>query len=64
MRLKTRIHEWMADHVSWVQYPNVREYRKPRRSYLSLDEKQRGWLLFVIFWGGVIALSIFGNLIE
>lgn len=24
MRLVTRAHEWLADHVSWVQYPNVR----------------------------------------
>lgn len=24
MRLVTRVHEWLADHVSWVQYPNVR----------------------------------------
>lgn len=24
MRLFTRAHEWLADHVSWVQYPNVR----------------------------------------
>lgn len=24
MRLVTRAHEWLADRVSWVQYPNVR----------------------------------------
>lgn len=24
MRLVTRVHEWLADHVSWVQYPDVR----------------------------------------
>lgn len=24
MRLFTRAHEWLADHVSWVQYPNIR----------------------------------------
>lgn len=24
MRLVTRVHEWLADRVSWVQYPNVR----------------------------------------
>ena len=24
MDFKTRAHEWLADHISWVQYPQVR----------------------------------------
>ena len=24
MKLTTRVHEWLADHISWVQYPQVR----------------------------------------
>ena len=24
MKLQHRIHEWMADRISWVQYPHIR----------------------------------------
>ncbi len=30
MRLTIRVHEFLADHISWVQYPGVREVRQPR----------------------------------
>lgn len=31
MKLHTRIHEWLADRISWVQYPDVRaEGASPR----------------------------------
>lgn len=65
MRLTTRIHEWLADHVSWVQYPGVTivPLRRPFR-LSDLTWKQRWWVAFCIFWGSIIALSIYGNLIS
>lgn len=30
MRLTIRVHEFLADHISWVQYPGVREVRQSR----------------------------------
>jgi len=66
MRLKTRIHEWLADRIPWVQYPHgshmVYERRWPR--YRDLSGKQRAWVWFAAFWGAVIALSVYGNLIN
>ncbi len=29
LSLSYRLHEWLAERVSWVQYPNVRTERKP-----------------------------------
>lgn len=26
--LKTRVHEWLAERVSWIQYPKRTEYRR------------------------------------
>lgn len=67
MRLKTRIHEWLAERVSWIQYPHTRlGWRRPTllSRYRNLSGKQRGWLVFAIFWTLVIALSIYGNSIT
>jgi hypothetical protein len=65
MRLTIRIHEWLADHVQWIQYPNVTllPERRPFR-LRDLTWKQRWWFAFYVFWGSVIALSIYGNLIS
>jgi len=66
MRLKTRIHEWLADHVSWVQYPTYKREYSPSLlyRYQVLTGKERGWFWFFVFWGCVVALSIFGNIID
>lgn len=60
-----RAQEWLADRVSWVQYPRMRLTVK---RFVPLDErwrrmtaKQRGWVYFAAFWGSLIALSISGN---
>ncbi len=64
MRLTTRIHEWLAERVSWIQYPNVTMLPERRRfRYQNLSGKQRAWFWFAMFWGGVILFSIYGNLI-
>jgi hypothetical protein len=60
-----RVREWLADRVPWIQYPRrshtVYERRWPR--YQDLTGKQRAWVWFAVFWGLVICLSIYGNLI-
>lgn len=63
--LVTRIHEWLADRVSWIQYPNVRllPLHAPR-CWRDLSGKQRAWAWFGIAWACVIAFSIYGNLIN
>jgi hypothetical protein len=65
MRVTTRIHEWFAERVPWVQYPDARFPQEKRLLFrlLGLTNKQRWWIAFAIFWGSVIALSIYGNLI-
>jgi len=56
MSLPRRVHEWAADHFSFVQYP------KPRRVFASygpswIDRLFKwglfGWLMAII-WGGAL----------
>jgi hypothetical protein len=63
MRVTTRIHEWFAERVPWVQYPDARfpQERKLLFRLRNLTGKQRWWVVFAIFWISVIALSIYGN---
>ena len=61
MRLITRAHEWLAAHVSWVQYPNVRAM--PRRSLFWKYEMPwyQRMALAVMGFGliGVSAIALF-----
>jgi RsiW-degrading membrane proteinase PrsW (M82 family) len=62
MRLKTRIHEWLARNVSWIQYPNVTLLPERRRfSLRNLTWKQSWWVAFALFWGSLTLLSVYGN---
>lgn len=67
-QLKWRAHEWLADHVDWVQYPRVRYIPRSGPSlatrYRNMTRKQKGWVFFFVFWGLVVSLSIYGNLID
>lgn len=68
MSMKIRVHEWMAEHFSWVQYPDLRRealrQRHPPPSlwfrYKRLTWKQLGWLWFFIFWGVVALMASIG----
>ncbi|EJN07785.1 hypothetical protein [Herbaspirillum sp. YR522] len=46
--LKTRLHEWLAHHVSWIQYPKHPVYRQVEPK----PPRERGspliWLLAII----------------
>lgn len=64
MRLKTRIHEWLADHVSWIQYPNVTLMPLQQQRLLrfgDLSGKQRAWLITLAFWAFVIFVGLYGS---
>lgn len=55
MNLVTRVHEWLADHVSWVQYPHVRASRK------TMHEPANGLPLearFALFCFGIIGVVV------
>lgn len=62
MRLQVRIHEWLADRISWVQYPKVRPAAPVQaspslwRQYRNLRRKQRAWVWFGLFWGSIAVL--------
>jgi len=32
--------------------------------YRNMTRKQKGWVYFFVFWGLVVLLSIYGNLID
>lgn len=56
MRLVTRAHEWLADHVSWVQYPDVRAERGRSLFWkYEMPWYQRMWLVVMGF--GLIGFS-------
>lgn len=64
MRLKTRIHEWLADHFESIQYPNVTLIpERGRFRFRYLSGKQKWWLAVFTCWGLLILMSIYGNLI-
>lgn len=64
MRLKMRIHEWLADHVAWIQYPDARfPERSLMQRYHYSSTKQKAWFWVCAFWASMILLSIYGNLI-
>lgn len=61
----TRAHEWLADHFSFVQYPNIRAQtvRRQEPRARQLPVYQRAGLFFfgtilVIGGGGLLALLL------
>jgi len=68
-RLQFRAHEWLADRINWVQYPRIRPvpaYTRPTlpQRWHALSRQGKGWVLLAAFWGALILLSIYGNLID
>lgn len=65
MRLIVRIHERLADRFTWVQYP-TRDAYFPRQSlwfrFQCFDGKQRAWIVFTAFWGGLFFIAFLANL--
>ena len=66
LSMKVRVHEWLADRVSWVQYPDLRKEHQrqlhPQPSlwwrYKRMTWREVGWFWFWIFWS-VVALFAF-----
>jgi hypothetical protein len=62
MRLKTRIHEWLAEHVSWIQYPGVTLMPLHRRFHWNdLDGKEKAWAITLGIWALVIFLALYSG---
>ena len=67
MKLKTRIHEWLADHISWVQYPYVTllpQYERRRFRFRDLSGKQQAWIITGLIWLGVILFGLWGSTLK
>jgi hypothetical protein len=65
--LKTRIHEWLADHFEFIQYPDIRPRHgyQPQppgliQRYRNMTRKQRSWVWFAVGWTIVIYLVLIG----
>lgn len=60
MRLRA-LHEWLADHVRWIQYPARRSnYETPwavlRDEYRRMTASQRAWVWFLVGWGAFFTI--------
>jgi hypothetical protein len=68
LTMRLRVHEWLAERVRWVQYPDLQAERRrqlnPNPSlwfhYKRMTWKQLGWFWFWVFWGGVSLLAFTG----
>jgi len=65
MRVFFRLHIWLANRITWVQFPGLERqlppeyFDAPKR---RMTGKQRAWMWFFVFWGLVVLASILGNL--
>ncbi len=61
--LRFRLHEWLADHVKWVQYPRQQYIptaqvpARPRRPFFKYQ--MEWWQRLTLFYAGLLAI-IFG----
>ncbi|GAB3249207.1 hypothetical protein [Chitinimonas naiadis] len=69
--LKTRIHEWLADRISWVQYPGIQvvpaRQRQPSTRGLRFAHSMSPWarieLLTISLFAlvvGLVVLTVLG----
>ncbi|WP_435475851.1 hypothetical protein [Variovorax sp. GB1P17] len=70
--MKIRVHEWLADRFSWVQYPDLRReaskqafrQRHPKPTllwrYKAMTWRQWGWFWFAVFWTVVALMASIG----
>lgn len=65
LTMRLRVHEWLADHLRWVQYPDLQKARRqqlhPKPSlwwrYKAMTWRQLGWFWFTVFWSVVFLLA-------
>ena len=65
MRPFLRFHIWLANRITWVQYPGL-ERQPPPEYFLNerpMSGKARAWVWFFVFWGLVCLASLIGNLL-
>ena len=66
--LKIRTHEWLADHISWVQYPELEIPELPtHQQRLATLNRRALWItaaIFLVFGGGGAILGAISGLLE
>jgi len=50
-----RAHEWLADRVSWVQYPNV---RGPKQPFFKHEMPIMNRVALALFGAGLVVVSL------
>lgn len=71
LNMRLRVHEWLADRFSWVQYPDLRkEHARQARPkvwkpslwwrYKAMTWRQLGWFWFAVFWTVMAMLMFIG----
>lgn len=59
MKWRLTAHEWLADHVGWVQYPNVRQISpQPKRRRLAFKTQMPLSTRITLALLGLMALAI------
>ena len=67
MRLGYRFQAWLADRITWVQYPGLQRLDTSDHAYFSASlsnskkRKRNAWTAFFVFWGLVVLASILGT---
>lgn len=65
LTLRLRVHEWLAERVRWVQYPDLRKEGQRQRQwkpslwwrYKAMTWRQLGWFWFAVFWTIVFLMA-------
>jgi hypothetical protein len=58
MNFKLRAHEWLADRISWVQYPDVRPLSaNTRRRYFKTEMHWSTRVMLALISSGVLLMS-------
>lgn len=56
MKLPIRIHEWLADRISWVQYPKIRPANRRTAQAATMFRYSMPWPYRVAMLVGAVAL--------
>lgn len=56
--MRFRAHEWLADHVSYIQYPQVK--RGPKLPFFKVGMPWEYRLMLVIFGIALLAIGVIG----
>jgi hypothetical protein len=57
----SRAQEWLADRVSFVQYPRVRQIRPQRRAIDRGPNQLKLWEGLWMIWFGIVVMAVSGT---